>query len=111
MSVYVIHLEEGIQYTVCVFNTIRPLWISHFRKEGGGERLRQCGVLPDTSVLSTELILLIGHRKLPKLTFGAFAALSQSESRMAWARNVTFRNTSRRPIYKINLVDKTKLSP
>ena len=37
--------------------------------------LRQCGVLPDTSVLSTELIFLIGHRKLLKLTFGAFAAL------------------------------------
>ena len=35
MSVYVIHLKEGIQYPVCVFNTVRPLWISHFRKEGG----------------------------------------------------------------------------
>ena len=36
MSVYVIHLEEGIQHPVCVFNTVRPLEISHFRKEGGG---------------------------------------------------------------------------
>lgn len=97
MSVYVIHLEEGIQHPVCVFNTVRPLEISHFRKEGGGEGgvsklavvLRRCGVLPDTSVLSTvfvyyiNCIFLIGHRKLLKLTFGAFAAFRQSESRMA----------------------------
>ena len=36
MSVYVIHLEEGIQYPVCVFYTVRPIWSSHFRKEGWG---------------------------------------------------------------------------
>ena len=44
MSVYVIHLEEGIQYPVCVFYTIKPLCISHFRKEeggGGGEFLNK----------------------------------------------------------------------
>ena len=63
-------------------------------------------------VLSTGLIMWIGHRKqIRKLrrTFQALA-LRRSERRGAKARNVSFRISFRWPIHIINPVDKTKLS-
>ena len=60
----------------------------------------------DNLVLSTELIMWIGHRKeIRKLTFRALA-LRRSESE----RNVSFRISLRWLIHIINSVDKTKLS-
>ena len=70
--------------------------------------LRRWGVLQDNLVLSTELIMWIGHRKeIQKLTF------RQSDS-LRWRANTwnfSFRISLRWPIHIINSVDKTKLSP
>ena len=58
------------------------------------------GVLQDNLVLSTELIMWIGHRK----------EIRDSLQGRANARNVSFRISLRWPIHIINPVDKTKLS-
>ena len=74
--------------------------------------LRRWGVLQDNLVLSTELIMSIGHRKeIRKLTFRELA-LRRSESSFAIrsdARNVSFRISLRYGDHIINSVDKTKL--
>ena len=75
------------------------------------------GVLQDTLVLSTGLIMLIGQRKeIRKLTLQVLA-LRQSESaptkdspqQRANAGNISFRISLWWPIHIINPVDKTKL--
>ena len=85
------------------------------RKETHGKNLTWLKRKWDNLVLSTGLIMWIGHRKeIQRLTFRALA-LRRSESfaslrRRATARNVSFRISLRWPIHIINPVDKTKLS-
>ena len=66
------------------------------------------GVLQDNLVLSTGLIMWIGHRKvIRKLTF---RALAQSLRQRANTRNGGFPISLRWPIHIINPVGETKLS-
>ena len=89
-------------------------WMSNSKEVHGKPKLHVLVNLlfGDNLVLSTGLIMWIGHRKeIRKLTFRTLA-LRRNDSlrRRANARNVSFWISLRWPIHIINPVDKTKLS-